>query len=199
MIIIVVGGIGSGKSVYMVKLVKDKQEKCYGNFTVRKAKHFTRLKIENVMIKDEKKTVVNWEFWKEQLALHNGFHIFLDELHNLMHSRRSMSRENITLTRWVSQIRKVTGDNEHYDLVVITQEIERVDLAIRDLAQEIILCSKWEDHKKLTPTVVYKNKRKTELMLPETWIILTHFKGDRCVKRYQDYRDGLRRKNYNGQ
>lgn len=195
MIRLILGQPGSGKTLTAVKTIHDAEDQVFTNFRVR-LKDVERIKMEDVILVDRDETGklmpktarVNWDFWKATIKRRGGFHIIIDELHNIMHSRMAMSKQNILMSQWVAQIRKVTGENERFDFVCVSQEIGRVDIAVRDLTSEIVHCRKFETGEELL-TIVYENGRKREKVLPETWIIKTVFKGMSCVQRYLDYRD----------
>lgn len=189
----VLGGIGSGKTLYTVKKIITTPHQVYGNMTLT-APNYHRIRTSEVLQydQDEKGKISvapNWEYWKAQIKKHKGFHIYLDEVHNLMNARRSMSKQNVALMAWVSQIRKVTGDSEIHDLIVISQELERMDITIRDLLNEIIYCEKitLPQH---TPTLAYKRGKIQLLDLPKTYIMQTVFTGTRCVPQYWSWRLG---------
>ncbi len=121
MIIVISGGVGSGKTLTAVRhaVEESKSSQVLTNFTLKKIKNYYRLKKDDVIMEvvDEKKStdrvtkyekVVNWEFWEEQQGK-GGCDIFLDELHNLISSRQAMKKENILYSEWISQIRKIWG------------------------------------------------------------------------------------------
>ena len=199
MIKIILGGIGSGKSLTSVReILYRNSDVVYGNFKVKNCDNFTRLKYSDVLLKNDKEKPegVNWTFWDEARKKHGGFHIILDEIHNIMHSRRSMSKENIIISKWVSQIRKVTGENENYDLFCISQAIDRIDVSIRDLAAEIIFCTKVVHPSKNVWTDVINDKGKIiKKLLPLTLIYTTFFRGTECVNNFKKWKI-LRAKTY---
>ena len=142
------------------------------------------------------KNVVNWDFWREALGKDKVFCIYIDELHNIMSARSSMSRNNICMAEWVSQIRKITGASEVSDLVVISQELSRIDVALRDLAGEIIYCEKVETHEKVETKCLHNGRIVTKI-LPKTYIMTYYFRGTSCVEKYWLFRD-QRQKTYDG-
>ena len=184
MIELILGGVGSGKTLTAIKVIKTSSYPCFTNFATKKLSAH-RLKIEDIIIKN----AVNWEFWKKQLKEKKNFHIILDELHNIMHSRRSMSKFNILMSTWVAQIRKICGSSEKTHLYCISQELERVDIAVRDLTNHIIYCEKKKLQK--MPTYVYENSKCVIKMIPQTWIFCSHFTGSRASQRYAYFRDGM--------
>jgi len=143
MIRIILGGVGSGKSTFACRYILKSKNFCYGNFTVKHCDHYQRLRISDVLMTGEDgKLGVNWQFWQDAIKKHGKINIILDEIHNIMHSRTSMSKRNICLTQFVAQIRKITSSSEDSDLVLISQELGRVDVAVRDLAHEVTYCRK---------------------------------------------------------
>jgi len=179
---------GSGKSLTATKKIVDSKELCYTNFHVR-TPHTKRLKYAMILEYDEnnKPIRVNWDYWKDSIQKYGGFNIVIDELHNLLNARRSMTKDNILITQWVAQLRKVTGENEVYDFLCISQELMRIDIAVRDLAHEIIVCEKFVGDK-LIPTIVYENGRRQKRMIPEIWIMNIYFTGQSCVDRYERWK-----------
>ena len=192
MIRIILGLPGSGKTLSAVKMVMKSKEYCLTNFNVRKEK-VERLKIQDVIRHEENKkgemrpVAVNWDHWRGLIKKYSGFDVFIDELHQIMHSRSSMTKRNILMAQWVAQIRKVTGENERFDFVCISQELERIDIAVRDLAYHVIHCKKMTDERRI-PTTIYRKGRKVTVDLPAVWVINTHFVGDGAVARYSRWR-----------
>lgn len=194
MIRLILGQPGSGKTVSAVKRVVDAKELTYTNFRVR-APGTIRIRLDMVIREEPNENpklrpvrLVNWDHWRGAILEHGGFHIFIDELHNIMHARLSMTKQNVLMSQWVAQIRKVTGENERFDFVCISQELERVDVAVRDLTHEIVHCQKRVDGH-VADTIAYERGRKVTKKIPLTWVMQTYFTGLGCVRRYQDFRD----------
>ena len=183
MIITIIGGIGQGKTVTAVKHLINRNCKCFVNFPVKHPKA-VRLKTSHI-IKEEityspkgneiKKLIINWDFWNEEMKK-EGFDIYIDEVHNVANSRRSLSKWNTLFTTFLTQIRKVLGDSELHNLYLITQRISGVDIVIRDLSAEIIFLEKYNTTGKI-PTKVLKNNKTIIKNIPKTWIVETKFKG----------------------
>lgn len=146
MIIIYLGGIGSGKSLSIIKEIIDSGSFAYANFELKNIENFHRLKISDIISTqtDGKKEIkkVNWGFWESERIKHKNFSIFLDEIHNIIHSRRSMSKTNILMSKWVSQIRKILQDSQTNHLFIISQTIRKIDIDFRELAAIIVECHK---------------------------------------------------------
>jgi hypothetical protein len=98
-----------------------------------------------------------------------------------------MSKQNTLLSTWVAQIRKVTGANEKYHFICISQELERIDISVRDLASEIVVCEKGQLYP--TNTAILQNGRRVQGQVKDTYIRLTWFVRAQCTKRYESYRD----------
>ena len=107
---------------------------------------------------------INWEFWEKN----RNCDVFLDELHNLISSRRAMSKINQAFSEWISQIRKIwgsTGDQNQIDLLkrmnnktfgkyvdrimaksnniyLITQRVRKIDINFRELCHVYVQCQK---------------------------------------------------------
>lgn len=203
MIRIMLGNVGSGKTISAVREIERSPYKVFTNIAMNHP-NVIRLKYAHIITtkkigetksgKDINKLVVNWAFWKKQLKELKYFHIYIDELHNIMPSRRSMSQQNILMSQWVAQIRKITGSSESANFVVMSQELQRIDITIRDLAHEIIFCQKVERFP-FTKTKARDGKKIKEVMLPQTFIMHTYFGGEGNVQRYWQWRD-MGRKSY---
>ena len=193
MIFGIVGGVGSGKSVSATKKVLDsKPQHCYCNFGINTS-NSTRIKKDNVITqeitgktprgKDVIEMKVNWEFWNKQKKKHGNYHIFLDECHNLFHSRQSMKKFNVLGTQWISQIRKLLGASETTHIYLMSQKIKRIDSAFRDLMHGVIGCTKYVDTSTIVDTVVVNNGVKSIIKLPRIFILQHYFQGYDCVER----------------
>lgn len=88
-----VGGIGSGKSISLIKEIVDRDRKSYTNFKLYNLKNYERLKVQNLVKQvKEKETgkiryMVNYDYWDKQLKKDTGFDIYIDEIHNIANSR----------------------------------------------------------------------------------------------------------------
>jgi len=204
MIKLIVGGIGSGKSLSAVKEIIHRECKTFTNFDVKHA-NTEKLLVDHI-ISDSVKRVkksgeavkelkVNWDFWNELVERNINFDICLDEIHNILNSRRSMSKWNMLVGTWLSQIRKILGDSETNHITAISQRVSGVDIILRDLMYQITLCQKWQG-RTLIPTDIIKNGKLFNVMLPKTYVIKTVFKGEDCVQKYEGYLMGD--KSYDG-
>lgn len=139
---------------------------------------------------------INWDFWNKALKKYGHYHLFLDEIHNIVHSRQSMTKWNVMMSIWISQIRKILGDSEKTHIFLVSQRLKRIDTAFRDLLHKIIYCQKYQT-KQLMRTAVYDNQGKLIYkMLPVTWVIQYHFLGENCNERYEQFRAGYKTYKY---
>lgn len=198
MIIIITGGIGSGKSLTAIKEIVDRKQMTFTNFKLNKIKDCPvssiRLKYEHIFKTDiqygprGKKTVetgVNYAYWQQAKKRYNGFDIVLDEFHNVMNARRSMSKRNTALSDWLAQIRKVLGDSEQHNLYLITQKLRRIDVNSRDLAHACIKCEKVVYKNQLVPTPVCYKNRLTVRKLPLVVIYKHYFESADALNAYE--------------
>lgn len=196
MIIAICGNVGSGKTISAVRIMHRRDMQSFVNFAVKLPKT-ERIKKEYIIteeIKRVKKTgepvkekKVNWEFWNDYCSNHDGFDIVLDEVHNLVHSRMAMSKHNTLMTMWFSQIRKILGNSEKNHIFLISQRLNRIDIAFRDLIDTIIYCRKVELKTKVE-TKTARGKKKLNL----TYIIQYVFKGEDCMDKYLMFRNNPR-------
>jgi len=153
MIRIVVGGVGSGKTLSAIKDVVDRGVFTFTNFGLVGVKNYQRLKyshiIEETAVEFKKdgsakkmKTDVNFKFWEEQMKNRKGFDITIDELQSVANSRRSQSKENVAWQSFISQIRKLLGSSEKNHITLITQRPNSIDVQFRELAHVWVLCNK---------------------------------------------------------
>lgn len=145
-IITIIGGIGSGKTLSVAKIIKDNPDNYpITNFNLKGIDHH-RLKYSDLITDDDetKKQNVNWDFWENIKKKRKNFSIYLDEAHNIIGSRQSMSKSNQLMSRWVSQIRKIMSDSPVNHLYIITQKPRRIDVNFRELTQVVIECIKKE-------------------------------------------------------
>ena len=190
MIIIVVGNIGSGKSLTIIKEIIGRGNFCHINFKVYGLPH-NRIKWEHLIQQGEKKSDsrVNFGFWQQETKKH-PFDIYLDEFHNVMSSRRSISKKNVLLSDWLSQIRKILGQSEKYNLYLLTQKLRRIDINSRDLAQCVILCQKQLFHEIQIPTVVIEKGKRIIKKLPLCVIYKQYFPDADSLSNFEIWGSG---------
>lgn len=149
MIIFYVGGIGSGKTISMIKDIVDRKQRSYTNFKLYHIKDYKRLKVTDLIeITDDKETKrlkyrVNFAYWNKQLKGGKPFDISVDELHNVANSRTGSKRLNIGLNMWIAQVRKILQGNEQNNIYLTTQRPMSVDIGWRDLTHFWIVCKKY--------------------------------------------------------
>ena len=112
------GQKGSGKtlSIVMIANLDAQKRKIVSNIPGLNIPHHQLVRADMFckVIDDKKSTAktekyklaTNWNFWKT----HRGESIYIDEIHNLVDSRDSMSHENKAASKWVAQCRKVLTD-----------------------------------------------------------------------------------------
>jgi hypothetical protein len=150
MIVCFLGGIGSGKSLSLVKEIENRKQFMFTNFELKNYKNYHRIKFNDIFKEmGEKRYDINWQFWNEQALKHNGYSIALDEVHNLINSRTSQSAMNILMGKWVSQIRKILADSEDNHLYLLSQTLRKIDVTFRDLAHLFCVCSRVKDGSKI--------------------------------------------------
>ena len=166
------GGVGTGKTITSVKLAIESAKKntVLTNFSIKKLKNYIRLKKGDILIEkfnDKGKLDgydINWDFWEA----HKNGDVFLDEVHNLINSRSSMSTVNKKYSEWIAQIRKIWGQsgdqnylntlsrmsNELFhryhqqvyarsnNIFLITQKPRKIDVNFKELCHVHIQCSK---------------------------------------------------------
>ena len=195
MIKLIIGGIGTGKSISIVKEIIDRDRKCFVNFTVKFNKA-ERLKLDMIthdVIKgyDSKnrpiiKQEVNWDFWNQLKNNGEEFDIYIDEAHNVANSRRSMSNQNKNFNDWLAQIRKILGSSEKSNLYIITQRINGIDISLRQLCHEIIYMKKIELGIDIDTPILEHGKRKIKY-LPVVLIFKYNFMGEFAYENFVNY------------
>lgn len=193
MIKIICGGIGSGKTLTTIKEVVTRNKKCFINFPIEFDKA-TRLEESHIIKVEEdgKKTKrsVNWAFWNDLIDKKENFDIYIDEAHNVLSSRRSMSGWNHLFTSWLTQVRKFLGNSETNHLYLITQRLKSLDPIARDLCYCVIHCRKVISHV-ITPTKILEREKFKIKKLQDIWIFKTYFHGENCCEKYEAMIEGF--------
>jgi len=144
LIICFLGGIGSGKTLSIVREIITRKIYPFTNFNLNVSHH--RLMFSDIVnIETDEKgrnrlTGVNWAYWEDVVKKHKHYSIFLDEMGGVISARTSMSKKNILITKWLSQIRKILQDSESNHIYFISQTARQVDVIFRELAQVIVHC-----------------------------------------------------------
>lgn len=192
MIKLIVSEPGEGKTAAMMKdILRFSEDTCFVNWKTYGLPNCVRLKTDHIFREVEKSDgkmgkAVNWDFWTNAIKKHGGFHIFMDEIQQIVHSRRSSSGFNTLFSQWISQIRKVTGSNENKHFYAVSQRMHNIDPAIRDLATVVIVPSKKQGYS--VPTVIRSEGKRYIRDIPRTQIRLTYFTGADCVSKYEHWK-----------
>ena len=184
MIYIIVGGVGSGKSLGACKTIIDRGCKAYTNFDMIGVKGYHRLKYSDIISSEvesvkkdgspkKMKVDVNFKYWEKQMKGKEGFDIYVDELQSVANSRRSQSTENVIWGKFISQIRKMLGSTEKNNIYLITQRPGSIDIQFRELAHVWILCNKVTIHAVELATETPEGVK----MLPMTIIVQNYFRS----------------------
>lgn len=141
MIRISIGNLGSGKTACEVmELFHDKTGKhTYTNIktSLKNCMLLTpQMIVKKVTEGKKEKYEVNIDFWKQAKKPLN---VVLDEAHNIIDSRSSMSGLNKAVTNWQSSLRRVCGETDRNfgELVYITQIFSAIDVRTRELCTQI--------------------------------------------------------------
>jgi len=87
------------------------------------------------------------------------------------------------MSMWISQIRKVLGQREQTHIYLVSQKINRIDVAFRDLMHELVLCTKHQTNE-LIETPVRVDGKLIIKLLPKTYFFQTYFRGDYAIEKY---------------
>jgi len=181
-IIIIVGGIGCGKTLFIMRELIIRRKAAFVNFQVRDIPRIIRMKWDYILQEDEvmndkgkpkRQLNINWDFWKRMQPY--GFDIHWDEIHNAIPSRRGMSKRNMLLNQWLSQIRKIMGDSKLYNLYCITQRPKSIDIHFRYMAHMWLKPQFMEYPNILVPTQVWENDRYVLKELPFAEVLVTAY------------------------
>jgi len=143
MIRISIGNVGSGKTICEVREMIMHSDSHYYTNIKAKIDNITTIDHNSIFFKEKivegkkEKTVyqVNTEYWKNAIT---PCSVVLDEAHNILNPRKSMSKVNIAVTDWMAMIRRILGETEGTgELVLITQLPRRIDVISREMATEI--------------------------------------------------------------
>jgi len=128
MIILFIGGMGSGKTLSMVR-------EAY-NYHIQGFKILTNMKLNFPHTLISSKDIQN--FAKERKNLYDTV-ILIDELHIFLDSRRSISKKNLVGTYFITQTRK-----QKVKLLGTTQHRHQLDRRVRDNVSIYVDCEKIE-------------------------------------------------------
>lgn len=159
MIRLIIGNVGSAKTSSAVRYMKNHPEKRFiTNIQVR-GKGFSHVKHLSPDMIIHKEPVINTngsqaisrgkpvyeyslntEFWKKELKSGKGsLNVILDEAHNILNSRRSLSKINEVMTDFLALLRRVLGsvDADTGELVLISQLSRRLDIIAKEMANMV--------------------------------------------------------------
>ncbi len=122
------GGIGCGKTLTLVYFLKQdlvKGKKIYTNIKLTNLGQFKH----KVKYLDVKLIEQIFELIKTKKLIMSNSGVYLQELHNYVDSRNSMSKKNRVFTAWINQSRH-TGEGS-MDIYYDTQSLDQVDKRIR--------------------------------------------------------------------
>ena len=154
MIILFLGNIGSGKSACAIRETRiNSHMKYYTNILPAKPKITNNIiTISSEMIIKKKlvemkkkrdgtqepvyKLELNKEFWTEEAE--RPLSVVIDEAHDFLNARKSMSKINEILTSFLALARRIVGETDaEGDLIFITQLDRRIDVICREMAHQI--------------------------------------------------------------
>ena len=198
-----VGNVGSGKTILEVKnmLLDPRNRPTYSNIKTKGIKHNHMIN-KSMIVKEEEiklprstkiKYSLNDAFWKK---VPKPINVVLDEAHNIMDARRSMSTMNIIVNKWMALIRRVLGEDStgYGELVLITQFPFRLDRVTRDMTTQVrhhrcywvktcLRCGyRWREHSDL-PEELNRCRKCLHFKLKKThhWVLIHFFNS---VKNY---------------
>jgi len=154
MIILFLGNVGSGKSACAIRETRiNSHMKYYTNILPTKPKitnNIITIKPEMIVkkslveVKKKRdgteepvyKLELNKEFWTEQAE--RPLSVVIDEAHDFLNARKSMSKINEILTSFLALTRRIVGETDaEGDLIFITQLDRRIDVICREMAHQI--------------------------------------------------------------
>lgn len=126
----------------------------YSNILIKNAKWIRRLSPDMIIHKEivsektNKRTgeteavyeySANLDFWKNLRKQGTAINVVIDEAHNIINSRRSMSSKNICIMDWLAMARRILGSvsGMYGELVFITQLPRRIDIVALEMARKI--------------------------------------------------------------
>jgi hypothetical protein len=150
MIRIFLGNLGSGKTAMAVREMALCKHNIYTNINTT-LKNCNLIRPENIIkrellgYKKSKFSAAKEEVYKQNLNLDfwknakKPCHVYLDEAHSIINSRRSMSKLNVLCSEWMAMLRRVLNesDSKTGDLVLISQLIMKLDENARDMCTQI--------------------------------------------------------------
>jgi Cdc6-like AAA superfamily ATPase len=151
MLYAIVGDKGSGKTLTAVKFLLEQFDYVITDIKLKNFPHpknihqlrWSDIYKKALIEKNGKyyeKLAVNWEFFTNIKETKKNYCICVDEAHNVISSRRSMSQTSILFSQFISQIRKVLSDDPANAFIVITQSLRKIDIDTRELLDLALYC-----------------------------------------------------------
>jgi len=151
MIRIFLGAVGSGKTLLAVKEMYHNQSHrlTYSNIIPKDPIYLPNVRVissDMIITKtvtgykktgEEVYTLnMNDQYWKD---IKEPINVVLDEAHQILNPRRSMSKVNIIVSDWLALIRRVLGetDSGYGTLTLITQLPNRIDIIAREMCTHV--------------------------------------------------------------
>jgi len=150
MIILFLGNVGSGKTACAVRhMVLNNHMNYYSNILPTKPKLTPNIItiqpemiVENKIVDYKKsgeaitKLDLNKDYWVNDAK--KPLSVVLDEAHDFMDARRSMTKVNQILAKFLALARRIVGETDaEGDLIFITQLDRRIDVICREMAHQI--------------------------------------------------------------
>jgi len=148
MIILYVGNVGAGKTLQAVReMVKTPWITYYTNIQTKGLPNVHPLTYDMIIKREATGAVsrgkpvyeykLNTEFWEK---LPKPVSIVIDEIHNILSARSSMSHVNKIALKWISLLRRMTGQNEsgYGNLICITQLGRASDVVLRQMCHRVV-------------------------------------------------------------
>jgi len=146
MIKLYLGNVGGGKTAVSVKEMMFTDRHIFSNIETKGIKN-NHIITKDMIFKKEVKSIkkngqviydlkLNVEFWKEARKKYNALTVIIDEAHNVMNSRRAMSKANIVMGDFLALLRRIVGGkgSDTGELILISQLERRLDPIAKDMA-----------------------------------------------------------------
>jgi hypothetical protein len=151
MIKLLFGNVGSGKTAFAVRYMKNNPHKEFItniNIYGKGFKHVTKLTADMILTKEVvghkrdgnevTKLKLNVDFWKKLIEKKKHINVIIDEAHIFFNPRRSMSKLNIIMTDFLALLRRILGSSDSSgELILITQLSRRLDIIAREMATDV--------------------------------------------------------------
>ena len=194
MIINLLGNVGSGKTIWLIRYIIKHNNFTYANMDLMHYKKFHRIKKSDVYMDKPKKfnkkgevtsysLDVNWNFWDTARKKHN-FDIAIDEIQAIWGSTRANTNEGRCGMEFLCQVRKVLMGNKNNHIFALSQRVNGIPTAFRDLSHLWIVFQSKEFPSRLMKTKLCDGSYK---MIPQTYIYCNYFeKTDDAVAFFEN-------------